>query len=83
MCGGNSGVMSVGVQQLLLAFPILVIIKGTIWLVTTYLVQKNITGNKLIQYHNFVLNKYINVSLKIILLITLLSVNMAAIFVMF
>jgi len=55
--------MSVGVQQLLLAFPILVIIKGTIWLVTTYLVQKNITGNKLIQYHNFVLNKYINVSL--------------------
>jgi len=57
MCGGNSGVMSVGVQQLLLAFPILVIIKGTIWLVTTYLVQKNITGNKLIQYHNFVLNE--------------------------
>jgi len=78
MCGGNSGVMSVGVQQLLLAFPILVIIKGTIWLVTTYLVQKNITGNKLIQYHNFVLNKYINVSL-----IILLSVNMAVTFVMF
>jgi len=70
--------MSVGVQQLLLAFPILVIIKGTIWLVTTYLVQKNITGNKLIQYHNFVLNKYINVSL-----IILLSVNMAVTFVMF
>jgi len=75
--------MSVGVQQLLLVFPILVIIKGTIWLVTTYLVKKIITGNKLIQYRNFILNKYINISLKNIPLITLLSVNMAVIVVVF
>jgi len=51
--------------------------RGTIWLVATCLVQKIFTGNKLIQHHNFVLNKYINISLKNIPLITLLSVKMA------